>query len=62
MADFSCIPCAGSRCFRLPVAERTTCSQERHPCPFQVGEYSNHEWLCRCCPACERACLKETRL
>jgi hypothetical protein len=57
--DFSCIPCAGKRCFPLPVAERKACSENTHQCPLRVTHKGDDRWECRCCPGCSAQCLSE---
>lgn len=54
-ADFTCIPCAGAQCFRLPMVERRACSQFRHDCPSK-HKAPDDDWQCRCCDACAKAC------
>ena len=51
--DFSCIPCAGSDCFKKPVQLRKACTRETHPCPYRP---TNESWKCRCCDECFAKC------
>jgi hypothetical protein len=57
--DFSCIPCAGRHCSRLPLVERKACTPEKHLCPYEIEINADQGWLCRCCAECLRECLDD---
>jgi hypothetical protein len=56
MADFSCIPCSGLKCFPRELLERKACSPKPHACPARLAD---KDWQCRCCVDCTWECLNQ---